>query len=410
MLGVSEYGDMPRASKEGHQLKRGETATELADAAGDGVLDLQEEDDADAVRALDLLGTDLQNERRYTFHQLPVYKPKRRAQRKKPADQKLPFAPFAHEANTAGLFNGVLPEPDDDTEDGVGKSRAEPANPELCHDLELAANDLLVSDPCMVLRNMLDRMLSKSATALWLAPYMLAMHSKIPGSDMTAYDIEKGAVTPKMASWPCYATQAAAGVSTVIFMTEAGIATASGAEAVQVFESLEQKQEAISGLQHDGSRSEQFCIGEKARKVNAAMFRIIESPERKRQPHQRVTVRGAVRRCVRSIEGSISLTHSPSGFDERACMKTLLISKAMLHMGHEQLSSSPQEAACQAANRLRTSERLPVFFPGFRPLRLLLNVLWGMLQTSNKYKGLMERAKRVEVKCLPAGLEWAAEV
>ena len=118
-------------------------------------------------------------------------------------------------------------------------------------------------------------------------------------------------------------------------------------------------------------------------------------------------------RCFTAAELTPTLTHNSSGFDERACLKCLLMSRAELHPGCESLVGSPQEEVWNAANTMlqeQDSTLLPAFYQGYRPLRLLHTVLWGLLQQSNEHRDLMNSAIHAKIGRLPLQLEWVSEV
>ncbi len=281
-------------SKEEESLRLGEKATGLADAAGDGVMNLEIGQDA-SISIWDQLSRDPQPARSQTWLQLPAYKP---SPRRRFVFQGACGQPSGqHRQRTSSGSDSDTSDSDTDSEADGGKNAPEELNKEVASALMQAAHTLLTDDAKGVLQRWLCNMLQHPKKALPLAPYMLAMlenskkyasgtrdsHSR---ADLAAFDIEKLTGRKGIESWPGYAEHAAAGMKPVIPVLEFGGAwvTSTGdiqAAAVQVQETLDKEEEATTGW-CGSARSKQYQDDNKAQAVNTKAHASCNNPDR---PH-----------------------------------------------------------------------------------------------------------------------------
>ena len=395
-------------------------ATSVADAVGDGTCDL--DTDEETVTALSqLLGQshDLGIKRRLL--DLPAFKRSPRRQKHSQGVQQQTWSASTQPAtaDSTDLLGCLLPQ--SDPEDDDAKSWPKPCSEEdtaLTKQLVDAAHQLLTSDPCAVLKSMLQDMFSHSVRSAILAPYMLVLMKMCkqirsrPSSfayPMAALDIEKFTVQSGKETWPSWAELAAAGVSPVIPVLEFGYAWAGIVFAVQAQETLDQAEEAKTGM-CGSSLSGHYRNDSKATAVNGRAVSNINNPARAKKPTTSRTARAALVRCLgrlaRHSGGAPTLTHNSSGFDERACLKILLMP------GCESRVGSAQEQVWHAAEDILRGKGsvMPAFYPGYRPLRLLLKVLWQMLKQSSEHSELIRRAVKAKFTQLPLRLEWVSQV
>jgi len=422
-------------SKELESLRLGEKATRLADAAGDGVMNLEIGQDA-GISIWDQLSHDPQAARSQTWLQLPAYKP---SPRRRSVSQGARGQPSGqHRQRTSSGSHSDTSDSDTDSEADGDKNAPEELNKEVASALMQAAHTLLTDNPEGVLQRWLCNMLQHPKKALPLASYMLAMlenskkyasgtrdlHSR---ADLAAFDIEKATVRKGVESWPGYAEHAAAGMRPVIPVLEFGGAwvTPTGeieAAAVQVQETLDKEEEATTGW-CGSERSKQYRDDNKAQAVNTKAYASCNNPDRLHQPSTERTA-GLAMSQMRRLLLCTTFTHNTSMFDERACFKIMLVSRARAnrirqrrrhrhrhrHRHRQPLSVSPQQGVRQAALKLVESETLPAFFPGHKVLAHLFKVLWDMLREIPQHAPLLQRAQEAAMHHLPGHLEWAAQV
>ena len=248
---------------------------------------------------------------------------------------------------------------------------------------------------------------------------ILKQHRELQAeSQLVALDTEIFTTRAQIQTWPHY-TRHAAGIKGMrpIPVLEFGWATCSDKQAVQVQNTLAKAEQAKSGKNSDGSQSKQFRNDTKSKAVNRAAYDSVNRLGRQQaRKSSRIEPRKAWALCKNQMEivGAAAnipiLTHNSSGFDERACLRIELMSKAGLHTVDKRLHVDPQKAVWLAAEELLKSPTLRAFYQGYRPLLLLLNVLWDMLQDSDKHKDLMGWVKKAEIKRLPCSLEWVFQV
>ena len=221
-----------------------------------------------------------------------------------------------------------------------------------------------------------------------------------------------------MQTWPHYADHAADNLEPLP-LVEIGCATRRGKYAVQAQIILDQAEEATTG-KCGSSDSNVYRSDPASEAVNTAVVRSTNRPDRQ-QPAVGKFPTSALYQVMERKEDIVGieppmLTHNLSGFDERACLRTRLTCRAELYMGRDNLPGgvSPQQAVLSAAENLLDSSKLPVFYQGHRPLRLLLNVLGEVLLDSDEHRArcqdLMRRAKPKGIKRLPCTLELAYQV
>ena len=403
-------------SRERALLTRGELASKLADAIADGTHDFQPDSDSSIFMDLCIAS---RATRQPTLLQLPPYQPRQRRHSQlggsvTTEQQRQTDASFNPGPSNPNLLGSLLPNSDPETD--AAKRTPKTLNRALAQELMHAAHQLLNADTYIVLDGMLSSMPN-----LLLAPYMLAMVERsrqiqVDKGDMyhsdyklASIDIEKATTRRSIETWPHYADHAADGMSPVIPVLEFGYAkrTPTGilSAAIQAQETLDKEREATTGM--CGSMpSRQYRSDNKAIKVNTTTFRNVTSLTRVRKPRVEATAIAALHSCLHGAGGRVILSHNLSGFDERACLKVMLMSEAKLHEGRDRLPSSLQETMWAATEQLLESSTLPALYQGFKPLRLLLNVLWRLLHRRTEHRNLMSRAKAADITQLPGSLEW----
>ena len=408
----------PEQSREEATIIRWQAVNKVADAIGDGHLDLDLDPDEgdDILRRLQRLPAVPGAQQRMMP---PPYTPKNRPPTRPGAGSGHSGHSnrFGHDFDQAEWLDWLPPEQDEKVQEGKQRFCKPISEAQLAILAEVAgaAHRLLETKPRDVLKQMLDRMLFHDMKALNLAPYLLAMlaSNSCNVQHLAAADIEMPTTRKGIQTWPHYANQAADGMRPVIPVVEVGYSLASRTAAIQAADSLAQKEEACSG-RCGNEPSKQYRQDRKAKNVNAAVFNHVESSDRKReQLSEQCTVELAHKRWMRKLSGQITFFHNTSGFDERALLRVWLVSEAELSKGCDNLRHSPEKEVWMAAERLLdTSEEFPMFFKAFAPVRLLLNVLWDMLKNSTEddHKELLQRAASADLIRLQCKLEQACKV
>ena len=315
-------------------------AIKLANAAGDGVYDMDVEVST-AIKILDQLRMDDSAKRQRMVLQLPAFKPQ-----KSRATEHVPNADLntkhgqasATESEDQDMLAYLYSEssPDHDPVKHTPKDLDTP----LVHELMQAAHQCLISDPHRVLRQMLVRMSNNMRNPV-VAPYMLAalengrQHlendrqrlvggssggSRIPNhiGDLAALDIEKLTQCPGVQSSPDSADLAADGEEPIAVL-EIGLAVGMYTRAVKVQSILDLEEEATTG-KRGSSDSKLYRSDAKAEAVNKKTYGDVNNPNRNPQPQIQPTVRAAWREVLREpgiASGDPVLTHNCSGFNEK---------------------------------------------------------------------------------------------
>lgn len=407
-------------SREEKLLEGIKAATKASDAAGDGVFDLELEDQTGVMGNVN-----------WTFQDsLPEIQTLPPAELDSTPSRELPFHPghpgqhgMFHKTPASGSRDWLCwdpPEEDLGTDEGK-RSSFKPLSPfqeSISNSLADAAHQMMKSNPQAVLKGVLEKMLHDPKRAWNLAPYMLAMTVRAYSAlyKLAATDIEAAATQKCIQTWPHYAINAANGMRPV-FVWEVGYSRCllSGRHwsrqwlSVQAAENLtpEMKREATTGMS-GSQKSLQFGAGRL--RVNKKALEKMETD--RTEMHSQPTAELARKFCMQELRNLIILTHSPSGFDERALLRIQLIELAELYEGPDCLAEPPEEAVWTAAKKLLddSASEIPMFFKGFGPVRQVLDVLHTMLKDSDEHKELMEGAEQAGVKRLGGTLEQAFKV
>lgn len=406
-------------SREDKLLESIKAATKASDAAGDGMFDLEFEDQAGVMDNVF-----------YTFEDsLPSIQMLPPPELDSTPRRELPFHPGQHgmfqQTPASGSTDWLCwdpPEEDFETDEGK-RSSFKPLSPlqeSISSSLADAAHQILKKNPQAVLKGVLEKMLHDPKRAWNLAPYILAMMIDDDSAlyKLAAIDIEAAATL--MQTWPQYAIYAGKGM-TLIVVWEVGYCRYIRHDdperrqrdmSVQAAENLteEMKREATTGMTLCGSqKSSRFGAGRL--RVNLGAFANMGRAGR-RHLRSQPTAELARELCMHKLRNLIILTHSPSGFDERALLRVQLIELAKLYKGLGCLAESPEEAIWTATKKLLDDpeNKIPMFFKGFGPVRQVLDVLHTMLKDSDEHKEIMEEAEQAGVRRLRATLGQAFKV
>lgn len=406
------------SSREEKLLKSIKAATKATDAAGDGVFDLEFEDQTGAMDNITCTFQD----------SLPTIQTLPSPEVDSTTSRELPFHPgqhgMFHKTPASGSTDWLCcdpPEEDFETDEGKRSSfkRLSPLQESISSSLADAAHQVLKSKPEAVLKGVLEKMLHDPKRAWNLAPYMLAIIVDDNSAlyKLAAADIEAAATLKGVQTWPQYAINAAVGMRPICLL-EMGYCRYSRyyepssqqrVWSVQAAENLtaEKRREATTGM--CGSQKSSQFGGRPG--VNKKAFANIDKEGRK-GVRSEPTAELARKYCMGLLANSIILTHNPSGFDERALLRVQLIDLAELYEGLDCMADTPEEAVWKAAKELLddAESEIPMFFKGFGPVRQVLDVLHTMLRDSDEHKELMEEAEQAGVRRLQATLGQAFKV
>ena len=407
------------SSREEKLLKSIKAATKASDAAGDGVFDLEFEDQTGAMDSITCIFQD----------SLPAIQTLPSPEFDSTPSGELPFHPGQHgmfpKSPASGSTDWLCwdpPEEDFETDEGKRSSfkRLSPLQESISSSLADAAHQVLKSKPQAVLKGVLEKMLHNPKPAWNLAPYMLAIMVDHDSAlyKLAAADIEAAATLKGVQTWPQYAINAAGGMKPICLL-EMGYCryarcygpSSQRVWSVQAAENLtpEKRREATTGM-CDSQKSSQF--GGRL-SVNKKVFANIDKEGRK-GVCSKPTAELARKYCMDILANSIILTHNPSGFDERALLRIQLIDLAELYQGLDCMADTPEEAVWKAAKELLddAESEIPMFFKGFGPVRQVLDVLHTMLRDIDEYmlEELMKEAEQAGVRRLKATLGQAFKV
>lgn len=343
---MRQYSTRNAPSREEKLLKGIKAATTASDAAGDGLFDLEFEDQ-----------TGVMGNVKWTFQDsLPEIQMLPPAELDSTSSRELPFHPghpgqhgMFHRTPASGSRDWLCwdpPEEDFGTDEGK-RSSFKPLSPlqeSISNSLADAAHQMMKSNPQAVLKGVLENMLHDPKRAWNLAPYMLAMMVGAYSAEykLAATDIEAAATQKCIQTWPHYAINAANGMRPV-FVWEVGYSIcwllgrcwSRRWLSVQAAENLtpEMKREATTGM-CGSQNSLQFGAGRL--RVNKKALENMETDRTKM--HSQPTAELARKFCMQKLRNLIILTHSPSGFDERALLRIQLIELAELYEGPDCLA------------------------------------------------------------------------
>ena len=282
MWALSVVGAQGHPSRERYQIERGKMAIKLANAAGDGVYDMNV-DDSTAIKILDQLSMDGSATKQRMVLQLPAFKPQKSRVTKHAsnADHTKHGRTSATEPKDEDMLGYLFAE--SGTNDDVKHTPKDLDTP-LVHELMQAAHQRLILDPCRVLHQMLVRMSNNMRNPV-VAPYMLAVLEngrqclQLVGEssgvanhidELAALDVEKLTTCPGVQSNPNYADLAADGMEPIPVL-EYGWAVGTYKTAVLVQDILDLETEATTG-KRGSSVSELFRTDAMANAVNKKTF------------------------------------------------------------------------------------------------------------------------------------------
>lgn len=308
------------------------------------------------------------------------------------------------------LLAALMPTADPDAHDDGKRHTLSPEQVQHLNKLTPALHDILRTRPDSVLTRWVKRVRNRNTAASTMSPYLLAISSSSQSGiedAVAALDLEKFTSLKGAEKWLKYATLAAKGIKPPV--AEIGFATAQATAAWKVLETMQRKDEALTGRTASNEDSMQYADNPRSREINTKVAAGVDDPNRHLIEVE--TVEKAYQECMAQLVGKLLFAYNRNGFDERALFKVKLIAKADLSK-HQQ---RPEVAVWEAAKTfLDNSEGLPSFLPVYQPIRQVLDIVWEMfgenLDNDPEHADLMQEAKKLELRRIPGTLNQAYKV